>query len=156
MPKPQRVDLDRRRLLSIQNPKVLTPIREGNKSICADLGQRGHLSLKGPTSVGKGFQAGGNAPHTFNTNAPGLRTMEIPHFNRPSLMAQYRTSQGPLALRTLRQRRQNSRFGQRSKSFDKLPAPSTNQERMSRSLMAGPFYIKENIPSDKCHATRYD
>ena len=43
--------------LGIQSPKVPTPVREGNKSICANLSQRGCPSLNGPTSVEEGIQA---------------------------------------------------------------------------------------------------
>ena len=56
-PKPQWADLGRRRPPSIQSPEVLTPVGEGSKSTCADLGRRGHLSLNGLTSVGEGTQA---------------------------------------------------------------------------------------------------
>ena len=57
---------------------------------------------------------------------------------------------GPFSIR-----RQNSRFSQISKSSDKSSAPSTSQERMKGSLMAGPFYIKGNIPYDRHHALKY-
>ena len=40
----------------MQSPKGLTPVEEGNKSICADLGWRGRPSLNEPTSVEEGIQ----------------------------------------------------------------------------------------------------
>ena len=52
-------------------------------------------------------------------------------------------------------RGQNFRFGQIFKSSDKPPALPTSQERTTGSLMAGPFYIKGNIPSDRRHALEY-
>ena len=41
----------------MQSPKVPTSIGEGNKSICTDLNQRGHLSLNELTSVGEGIKS---------------------------------------------------------------------------------------------------
>ena len=41
----------------MQSPEVPTLVEEGSKSICADLGRRGHLSLNEPTSVGEGIKS---------------------------------------------------------------------------------------------------
>ena len=41
----------------MQSPEVPTLVEEGNKSICADLGRRGHPKLNEPTSVEEGIKS---------------------------------------------------------------------------------------------------
>ena len=155
MPKPKRADLIRRRLSSIQSLEVPTSIEEGNKSIWADLGRRGHLSLKRPTSIEKGFQAGGMSLILSTLMHPGSALRRYP----TSIGLAWWLNVEPLKdlqhLRPFDIRGQNSRFDQIFYSSDKSPAPPTSRERTIGSLMAGPFYIKGNIPSDRRHALEY-